>query len=896
VATVTWQGDDLTNPTYWNDADNWDTGTVPANGDDVVLSNAANCNVNANTANLKSFDMTGYTGTLSGSSAINVIGAASTTVSVKFAGTISWTGTLNLNPTAADTNIQCTFNGKTIQAITINGNTAGDVYYIDAVTVTAITTLTNGILHTDGAGDNSGLTHTWGSFTTATGTKTLNLGNSTITLTTGGSTAWVWSATNATLTEGTSTLILSGASAQATLGGETYYTMSFTGSGTAICGNSTASSGTFTNLYRIGTAVKGDLFALYGNANAFTVTGEFKVQGNSAVNRVLVYAATLGTAKALTITGATISNCQNVDFRDITFTSTGAMDFTNGGANWIGDCGGNTSAGGGTATFTTADDWYWNGSGTRNFSDYTYWYTATNGGGTQMASTRCPLPQDTCYINGDSIDGATTIDQDLPRIPAIDFTGVAAMNFDMDNISQAIYGNFKVADNVAVTDSGTKSIIFEGRGSHVFNPSNEAYGTTVPFYFRSIGGSYTLTSDFGSGIIQLDNGTFDADTYNLSIYSWDSSNSNARTLLMGSGTWTFSKTTSVWAMGTVTNLTSTSVGETSTIVLNDGTSFAGGGLTYNNITLETYTSDITFTGSNTFATFTITAPRTVKFMAGTTTTVSSFVATGGSYNSGKFITIASDTVKSKAYIISKTEQISGCSFTDIYVRSNTAWYGVENCLDLGRNSGIRFVRPKTKLHKTIIRKTTTSQSVIVQPGVLTARISLQSPIVVVTTGVTSVTISADVIANRVISQAPGVIISASVSVNTIQTFIKINSPSVAISASISTNVQNAQLKIQSADIRISYAQSLNVISARLAPQSPTIYITGNVILQLNEILVRLLMNDPTIVASGVLSGVADIITKLSQMEKEVARPSRMSKTIYKSSRISKIIEDNSPLH
>ncbi|MDP2909664.1 MAG: hypothetical protein Q8N69_01160 [bacterium] len=52
AATRTWEGDDLTNPTYWNDADNWG-GTVPEVGDDVVMNNAANCNVNEATAALK---------------------------------------------------------------------------------------------------------------------------------------------------------------------------------------------------------------------------------------------------------------------------------------------------------------------------------------------------------------------------------------------------------------------------------------------------------------------------------------------------------------------------------------------------------------------------------------------------------------------------------------------------------------------------------------------------------------------------------------------------------------------------------------------------------------------------------------------------------------------------
>ena len=49
AATNTWQGDDLTNPTYWDDADNWSDG-VPTSDDDIVFDATAAAKCSANVA------------------------------------------------------------------------------------------------------------------------------------------------------------------------------------------------------------------------------------------------------------------------------------------------------------------------------------------------------------------------------------------------------------------------------------------------------------------------------------------------------------------------------------------------------------------------------------------------------------------------------------------------------------------------------------------------------------------------------------------------------------------------------------------------------------------------------------------------------------------------------
>jgi hypothetical protein len=327
AVTNTWQvGKTNTN---WSSADNWDQGHKPAAGEDVVMAAALDCVVNEATAALNSLDMTGYTGTLSGANNITVTVASGTSV-VKFAGTNpTWSGTLNLNP-AAGTTINLTMGSLTtagtIGGITIAGTTTGAVYFLDGVTMgaTKVVTLTSGTLHTDGASDNSGLTHSWGLFSSSGAlTRTLTMGTSTIGITGTGS-AWDMSTnTNLTVSANTATITLSGTNITTWWGIKTYGGLvAFTGSGAATIKG--GGDDYFNNLTRTGTNAKTDSF-IDDKAGNLIVTGTLAINGNSPTNRLLVYAGTFGTSKTITTTSATVS-VDNVDFRDITFqpaTSTG---------------------------------------------------------------------------------------------------------------------------------------------------------------------------------------------------------------------------------------------------------------------------------------------------------------------------------------------------------------------------------------------------------------------------------------------------------------------------------------------------------------------------------------------------------------------------------------------
>ena len=99
---------DATSNTNWSATDGGaNNASVPADGDDVFFKSAADCVLNVNTADIKSFDMTGYTGIFSGTG-ILFVELASGTSNVIFAGTINYSSQIHLMPAAGATiNLDC---------------------------------------------------------------------------------------------------------------------------------------------------------------------------------------------------------------------------------------------------------------------------------------------------------------------------------------------------------------------------------------------------------------------------------------------------------------------------------------------------------------------------------------------------------------------------------------------------------------------------------------------------------------------------------------------------------------------------------------------------------------------------------------------------------------------
>jgi hypothetical protein len=152
-----------------------------------------------------------------------------------------------------------------------------------------------------------------------------------------------------------------------------------------------------------------------------------------------------------------------------------------------------------------------------------------------------------------------------------------------------------------------------------------------------VGGVLTLQDDYidnNSADFILEEGTFDANDHNVSIRSFYCIANKNRILYMGNGIWTLSYQLGAATKWRIENTgTFTLYPENSTIILTNSTAnaqtFAGGGLTYNNVQVAgSGAYALTVTGNNTFNNFTMDASlaiKTIKFTDGTTTHVTNLL-------------------------------------------------------------------------------------------------------------------------------------------------------------------------------------------------------------------------------------------------------------------------------
>jgi len=519
----------------WSDDATWSTTsggaadtTAPTSADDVVFDSlSGGVTINAAAA-CRSIDLSLYTGTLTHNASITLSVGDGSGGALNFSGswtytkghatssTISFVSTSNNG--GAGWNI--TFGGKSPGSVTFNGS-GGEWTLQDGSTSTGTWYIEQGELNSNDQ-DISIL----GLYHATNGTSVFNMGSSEVTVTKGINDYGVSiTGLNLTLNEGTSKIIISNGSVMRV--SDTFYDIEYQfqdylPNSSQIRGNITCHDFTATG----GAHQKSELWINAGNS--LTVTNNIVFAGNSASNRLLVRSSTIGTAVTVNYSGASVSGWQNVDFQDISFSASVDASAITGGS---GDCGGNTNL-----TATTADDWYWNGSGTRNFSDYTYWFTATNGGGTQMASTRPPLPQDNCYIDGNSIDGATSIAVNLYRpCKNLDLTGASAFTLNISGNMVTFYGSVTLNSDVTLTVSNNSTIytVFSGRGSHTITSAGKSWGQVR---IMAYGGTYTLQDDITTDQITLSVGSL-KDNGKVVTVNGDISVADVVGLLTSTGSW-----------------------------------------------------------------------------------------------------------------------------------------------------------------------------------------------------------------------------------------------------------------------------------------------------------------------------------------------------------------------
>ena len=678
--TGTW---DTSSTTNWSASSGGSAGaSAPTSADDVVIDAQSETGTitctNAVCANL----------TVTASQAIT-LGASASSLSVY--GNLSFPseGSFAASNTSFTITFAATATGKTI---TTNGKTLGGINFnglgggwtlSDALTTNGSTTgitISNGTFNTNGFPVSTGTISVGGGTT-----RVLTLGSSSITC----SSAWtVSSTTGFTLNANTSTITLSAAGTTFTGGGLTYYNVSFssTSSTTVII----TGANTFNNL-SFTSAATSSIKSITVGANQ-TVNGTLTANGGSVIRRFFIRSDTVGTARTITAAAESLSNC---DFRDITAAGA-ASPFTGTG---LGNCKGNTNI-----TFPAAKTVYWNlGGSTQNWSA-TAW--ATSSGGTP-ALANFPLAQDTVVINNTGTVPSTAIQIETNwNIGTLNMSNrTSAVTITHPGVP-TIYGNFTVGTGVSLPSSAT--LIFSGRTTQTITTAGKTF--PFPVNIDSPGGTVQLDGNFTSSVaaasvaLTLTRGTFDAVTYDLSLSQFSSSNSNARTINMGSGTWTLTGTALVWTTNTLTNLTLNK--QTSNIVISNTSttsrSFASGGNSLSFPKISFYLAGYTLTFTNAIsmdelASIPFSTANTITFSTNSASTVGTWSVKGVSGTVPNITSATSGTTATVNVTNKTTSDIDYLYFRDISCSTLTpvTFYVGANSVNTSNNNGVAFVAPSS---------------------------------------------------------------------------------------------------------------------------------------------------------------------------------------------------------
>ena len=337
-------------------------------------------------------------------------------------------------------------------------------------------------------------------------------------------------------------------------------------------------------------------------------------------------------------------------------------------------------------------DRYWvGGTGNWDASDTSHWAIISGGAG------GASVPSSVDNVIFDSLSNASAytvtvsgiancLDLTInnPLTGAVTWAGSSALS---------IYGSLLIASGITRTYNGAITYRATTTGKTLtFNSTVMSSPTT----FDGIGGGWTLQDNWNNNIgdITLTRGSLDTNGKTVAAFTFGSSNSNTRTLSLGSSILNVSGT---WNFGTVTGLTFNVSTSTINLTSGGGNTFIGGGLTYNIVTLvSTGAIVVVFQGANTFATLSITGPanktQKISFNANQIIT-GTLTITGNSLTNRVFIT--SDIVGTTRTITANAVSLSNCDFQDITGAGVATWSGTSLGNALG-NSGITFTTPVTR--------------------------------------------------------------------------------------------------------------------------------------------------------------------------------------------------------
>jgi hypothetical protein len=428
----------------------------------------------------------------------------------------------------------------------------------------------------------------------------------------------------------------SGASTTYNANINTFYNVSFTNA--SITSHTISAPNLYNNLSFAALSTQGMKSVVISGDQ--TVNGTLTFSAGSGANvRHFIQSNVIGTPRTISCASCSATD---VDFRDIIISGAAApLSGTR-----LGNCKGNSGI-----VFPAAKTVYWNLTASSNWTTSNGW-AATAGGTPNL--TNFPLAQDTAVFTSTAPSSGNVITITTgSNIGTIDMSARTSNTMTLavgSGSDRNIYGNW--INGTGTTLTGTNTLTFAGRTPQTITSAGKTF--TQDFVINTPGSSVTLQDAFVTNRgITLTAGTFDTAGYNATCgLGFISSNSNVRTLAIGSSTFTSGGTgTTAWLLTTSTNFTITGTG---TINMNAATdkTFVGGFFSYSNITLNQGGAGVlTITGNNTFANITNTYKATgaTTIALGTTTQrVGAFSASG---ESGRVLAIRGSSAAAPATII-----------------------------------------------------------------------------------------------------------------------------------------------------------------------------------------------------------------------------------------------------
>jgi hypothetical protein len=267
-----------------------------------------------------------------------------------------------------------------------------------------------------------------------------------------------------------------------------------------------------------------------------------------------------------------------------------------------------------------------------------------------------------------------------------------------------------ITGTAAITVAGSVTLVAAMAYTHTGTMTLTGTGTltTAGKTFSGVnvsGSGITVTLgdalNIGLRTLTLTQGAFVAANYNITCAAFSSTNSNTRTITMGSGLWTLSGTGTVWSTSTTTGLTFNK--DTANILLSNTSTvartFIGGALTFNKLTIggATGTSTTSFSVASTFSELasTKTVAHTITIMASASgMTIGTWSITG---TAGNVVTVNSSVFNTQRNfnLTNVTSGIDYLAVRDIAVNQANRFYVGANSTNGGNNSNVIFTAAPT---------------------------------------------------------------------------------------------------------------------------------------------------------------------------------------------------------